>query len=382
MLEITAIRTYLVTDRNSPAVYVKIETDNPDLSGYGEATVHYFPRAVVGMIDEIAEYLIGEDPRRIEHLWQAGFRRLFMRGGPVTGAALAGIDMALWDLLGKMLDVPVYQLLGGLCREKVRVYGHVAGTEEEVVAKAKSLVARGVTAIRCRASAVDDPSGVHDHARAVDRAVAYTKALREALGDEIDILIECHGRFDPEWAVRLALRTEEYNPFWIEDPIRHENPMSLAQLNAKTCIPIAVGERGHSKWDFREMIENELISYARPDLCHCGGITEAKKIAAIAEMHYVNLAPHNTQGPIGTAAGLHLSLAVPNITILEAPWVNEEKPKTDLCWPYPRLEDGYALPLEGPGLGIEFDEVAAERREFQPRLLPKLSDPDGSVRDW
>ena len=130
------------------------------------------------------------------------------------------------------------------------------------------------------------------------------------------------------------------------------------------------------------MIEQELINYARPDLCHCGGISEARKIAALAEVHYINLAPHNNQGPIGTAAGLHLSLAVPNVAILEAPWVNEERPETGVCWPYPVLKDGYALPLEGPGLGIEFDEDAARKGTFKPRMLPKLSDPDGSVRDW
>jgi galactonate dehydratase len=381
-MKITAVRQFLVDEPTGPALFVKIETTNPDISGYGEATVHFFPRAVAGMVEEVAQYLIGEDPRRIEYLWQAGFRRLFMRGGPVTGAALAGIDMALWDILGKLLNAPVYQLLGGLARKKVRVYGHVAGTEEEIVEKAKRLKERGITAIRCRASAVDDSSGIHDHAKAVDRAVAYTKLLREELGDDVDILIECHGRFDPEWAIKLALRTEKYNPFWIEDPIRPENPASLAQLQAKTSIPIAAGERGHSRWEFREMIEQELINYARPDLCHCGGISEARKIAALAEVHYINLAPHNNQGPIGTAAGLHLSLAVPNVAILEAPWVNEESPETGVCWPYPVLKDGYALPLEGPGLGIEFDEDAARKGTFKPRMLPKLSDPDGSVRDW
>ena len=193
------------------AVYVKIETDK-DITGYGEAT-NFAPRSVIGLIEEIRPYLLGEDPRRIEHLWQESFRRLFARGGPITGSALAGIDMALWDIKGKELDTPVYELLGGLARTRVRLYGHVTGhSAEEIAANAKRLADRGVTAIRYRGFHDMDAKGLHDHQRAVRQQVEYTEAIRSAVGDDVDLIIECHGRYDPDHAVQLARQVAEFNP--------------------------------------------------------------------------------------------------------------------------------------------------------------------------
>jgi galactonate dehydratase len=363
-------------------VFLKIETD-AGITGYGDATNHFLPYASEGTLKDVIPYLVGEDPDRIEYLWQACFRRRFYRGGPATGAALSAIDMALWDIKGKALGVPVYQLLGGLARTKVRVYGHVTGnTAEDAARQARERAARGITAIRFRAFHSYDAKDLHDHRLAVEQQIEYLKAIREAVGDKVDLILECHGRYDPEWAIELARRAEPYHPFLIEDPIRHENPQAMAQVRAATRIPLATGERFHSKWDFRETVVNTYVNYLRPDVCHSGGISEMKKIAAFGEVFYQNLIPHNNAGPLGTAATLHAALAIPNVEMIEAPWVNgDEKP--GVVWPYPKVENGYALPLEGPGLGVTFDEKLARSRPFRkPALQPRLNAPDGSVRDF
>ncbi|MCU0519515.1 MAG: galactonate dehydratase [Anaerolineae bacterium] len=380
-MKITHAEAYLTSDMRSNAVFLKIETD-AGITGYGEATNHFLPEASFGMLKDLTPYLMGEDPERIEYLWQSCFRRRFYRGGPATGAAISAIDMALWDIKGKAHDMPVYQLLGGLARTKVRVYGHVTGrSAEEIAEQAQQRVARGITAIRFRGFHTYDDQGLHDHRLAVAQQIEYLAAIREAVGNDVDIIVECHGRYDPEWAVELAKRAEPYHPFVIEDPVRHENPQALAQVRAATILPLATGERYHSKWEFRELIVNQHVNYLRPDVCHCGGITEMRKIAALGETYYQDLILHNNAGPLGTAASLHAALALPNVALLEAPWVNGAG-ETDVVGPYPEVADGYALPLDGPGLGIAFDEALAASKPFRPSLQPRLNALDGSVRDF
>jgi len=380
-MKITNVELYLTSDVNSSAVFVQIETD-AGITGYGEATNHFLPQSSLGMLKDLTPYLIGEDPERIEYLWQGCFRRRFYRGGPATGAAISGIDMALWDIKGKAHDMPVYQLLGGLARTKVRLYGHVSGrTAAEIAEQARDRAAKGITAIRFRAFHSYDDIDLHDHRMAVEQQVEVLAAIREAVGERIDIILECHGRYDPAWAIELAKRVEPYHPFVIEDPIRHENPQALAQVRAHTTLPLATGERYHNKWEFRELIVNQYVNYLRPDVCHCGGITEMRKIAALGETYYQSLILHNNAGPLGTAASLHAALAIPNVALLEAPWVNGSA-ETDVVGPYPEVVDGYALPLEGPGLGITFDEALAASKPFRPSLQPRLNALDGSVRDF
>ncbi len=377
-LKITAVEPILT----GSDVFLKIQTD-AGITGYGDATNHFIPYSSEGMLKDLIPYLIGEDPERIEYLWQSCFRRRFYRGGPATGAALSAIDMALWDIKGKAYGVPVYQLLGGLARTKVRVYGHVDGkTAEEAARQAKERVSRGITAIRFRAFHSYDAINLHDHPLAVRQQIEYLAAIRKAVGDQIDLILECHGRYDPQWAIELARLAEPYHPFLIEDPIRHENPEAMAQVRASTRIPLATGERLHNKWDFREIVVNSYVNYLRPDVCHCGGISEMKKIAAFGEVFYLDLIPHNNAGPLGSAATLHAALALPNVTLIEAPWVNSDS-KPDVVSPFPKVENGFALPLEGPGLGVTFDEKLARSRPFRkPALQPRLNAPDGSVRDF
>ena len=377
-IRITEVKTIMT----GSDIYVKISTD-AGITGYGDATNSFVPYSVEGMLKDIIPYLIGEDPQRIEYLWQSCFRRRFYRGGPATGTAIAGIDQALWDIKGKACGMPVYQLLGGLARTKVRVYGHVTGqTADEAAKQAKQRVANGITALRFRAFHSFDKENLHDHKMAVQQQIEYLAAIREAVGDEIDLILECHGRYDPEWALKLANLARPYNPFLIEDPIRHENPEALRRLREQTDIPLAIGERYHNLWDCRETTVNQYVTYLRPDVSHCGGISEMKKIAAMAEVYYISLIPHNNAGPLGSAATLHAALSIPNITMIEAPWANGySDPK--VVKPYPKIENGFALPLEGPGLGVEFDEDAASSIPFgEVSLQPRLNAKDGSVMDF
>ena len=283
--------------------------------------------------------------------------------------------MALWDIKGKAYGVPVYQLLGGLARTKVRVYGHVTGnTAAEAAEQAKQRAAKGITAIRFRAFHSYDAIDLHDHKLAVRQQIEYLAAIREAVGDDVDLILECHGRYDPEWAIELARRAEPYRPFLIEDPIRHENPQALAQVRAHTRLPLAIGERYHNKWDFRETIVNGYVNYLRPDVCHCGGISEMKKIAAFGEVFYMNLIPHNNAGPLGTAATLHAALAIPNVAMIEAPWVNSDG-KTDVVAPYPKVEGRLRPAAGGPGPGHHV------RRETGPlQALPEARPPAAAER--
>ena len=364
-------------------IFLKIQTD-AGIVGYGDATNYFLPYSVEGMLKDLIPYLIGEDPERVEYLWQVCFRRRFMRGGPSTGAAISAIDMALWDIKGKAYGVPVYQMIGGLARTKVRVYGHVGGnTAEEAARQAKQRAAKGITAIRFRAFHSYDDIDLHDHKLGVRQQIEYLAAIREAVGDDIDLILECHGRYDPEWAIELAKRAEPYRPFMIEDPIRHENPQALAQVRAHTRIPLAIGERYQNKWDFRETIVNGYVNYLRADVCHCGGISEMKKIAAMGEVFYQSLILHNNAGALGTAATMAAALSIPNVELIEAPWVNDdEDAETDVIKPFPKVENGFALPLEGTGLGITFDEELARTKSFTVPHLPHLNAPDGSVREF
>ncbi len=363
-------------------MYVRIETD-AGIVGYGDATNHFLPNTVEGALKDMIPYLIGEDPERISYLWESCFRRLFQRGGPSTGSALAGIDQALWDIKGKAYGAPVYQLLGGMARTKVRVYGAVSGnTAGEAARQAVQRKEKGLTAIRFRAFHSYDAENFHEHKLAVRQQIEYLEAIRKAVGDDVDLILECHGRYDPEWAIELARLAAPYRPLYIEDPVRHENPEALKRVREHTDIPLAIGERYHSKWDCREAVINQWVNYLRPDVCHCGGITEMMRIAALADVFYISLIPHNNAGPLGTAATLHAALAISNLTMIEAPWSNGNA-QVDVVKPYPTVEKGYALPLDGPGLGITFDEERAKAKPFrQPGLQPRLNATDGSVRDF
>ncbi len=367
-----------------PFVYVKVHTED-GLYGVGEASLSGRCSAVVGALAQIAPLLVGRDATRIEHIWQDIFRGTFWRGGPVLQSALAGIDIALWDLNGKALGVPVHRMLGGLARNKVLVYRHVGGdTPEQLVERSQQLLAEGwkvlrISPIVCRGEG-DDGDGGFNPREAIINGVAHMAALRQAVGPAVEIIFEVHTRLSPPQAIDLCTQLEPYHPFFVEDPIRSENPGAFRTLRQHTKVPIGTGEQLHDKWAYRQLIEEELIDYLRVDICHTGGITEGKKLAHLAEMHYQELATHYTSSPVSSAAMLHLNLSIANCAVQEfAPpsgWMNDVV-QHDL-----RVEDGYLLASEQPGLGIDIDAEAARSVTAQDGEPPHLRRPDDAVQDW
>jgi L-alanine-DL-glutamate epimerase-like enolase superfamily enzyme len=376
-MKITDIRVFPVAQ----FIYVKIVVDE-GLYGLGEASLSGRTLAVVEALNTIKPLLIGQDATRIEFIWQDIFRGSFWRGGPVLQSALAGIDIALWDLAGKALGVPTYRLLGGAARDRVLVYRHVRCNDiPSMIEHGRTLLDEGYKVLRMSpldAFATDD---CFDVVRGLRGSVDFMAALRESVGPDIQIIFEAHTRLNPPQAIELCNAIEAYRPFYVEDPIRSENPASFAHLRAHTNVAIGTGEQLHDKWAFRELIERELVDYLRIDICHTGGITEGKKIAAMGEVHYQELACHYTASPVSTAAMLHLNLSVPNCAVQEfAPAGGSLDDVIQASW---SLEDGYLNKPEAPGLGVDInEEAAAAHPPSFPDEPPHWRRPDGSVNDW
>ncbi|MFN8525686.1 MAG: mandelate racemase/muconate lactonizing enzyme family protein [Chloroflexota bacterium] len=360
-------------------LFVVVDTDE-GIWGVGEGGISSRELAVQGAVEHLKEFLIGQDARRIEYLWQTMYRGGFFPAANATSAALAAIDIALWDIKGKALGVPVYELLGGLARERVVCYPHVVGaSREELVENARAHVAQGWKFVRWghRIPA----SGVFDSSFQARETVKDFEALRAALGDTVELCFDLHTRHDAPDAIWLCRQVEQYRPFFMEDPIRSESPESLRHVRRHVSTPLAIGEQYASKWEFRQVIEEELCDYARVDLGICGGITEAHKVAAAAEMHYIKLVTHNPLGPVSSAACLQLNLASPLVGVAEQPYM----PGTlmpDVCPVQIEWKDGYLLPPTRPGLGIEFDREAARKSPFRMYEVPHLKGADGGLTNW
>jgi L-alanine-DL-glutamate epimerase-like enolase superfamily enzyme len=374
-MRITDVKIFPVAD----FVYVKILTDQ-GVHGIGEASLSGRSGAVVAALEDIKPLLVGQDASRIEFIWQDIFRGNFWRGGPVLQSALAGVDIALWDLAGKALGVPTYRLLGGAARDKVLVYRHVSGTSPEALGEnVLRLWEEGWKVARI--SPIDMVNGdSFIGSRAVRSGVEYFEGLRKVAGDEPEVIFEVHTRLTPPHSIELCNAIAQYRPFFVEDPIRSENPQSFANLRAHTSVPIGTGEQFHTKWAFRELIEGELIDYLRVDICHTGGITEGKKIAAWGEVHYQELACHYTGSPVSSAAMLHLNMAVPNCAVQEhAP---HEGPLNEVIEHDIKAVDGYLPCPTAPGLGIDLNEEAAVAFGHGSSEPPHWRRADGSVQDW
>jgi L-alanine-DL-glutamate epimerase-like enolase superfamily enzyme len=377
-MKITAVESWPVWGGARNFLFVTVDTDE-GIAGVGESGLSGRELAVMGAVQHLAPLLIGQDPSRIEHLWQVMARGGFFPAlGPVA-AALSAIDIALWDIRGKALGVPVYELLGGLVRERVVCYPHNSeGGVEPLVESARRTWEEGWKFVRWGLPAEGD---VLEPRVAVRTAVRQFEALRAALGDDVELCLDVHTRLDPADSIALLRAVEPYRPYFMEDPVRAEDLTALRRVRARTAVPIAVGEQLHSKWQFRAVIEEELTDFARVDLCLAGGITEAKKIAAMAETHHIKLATHNPLGPVSTAACLHLNLACPNVGVQEQP----RRPGTMLTDVVPvqvEWREGYLLPPARPGLGVEFDRAAARAHPFQMREPPHLRRADGSLTNW
>lgn len=377
-MKITDINVYLASERRT-FCFVVIDTDE-GIYGLGEAGITGRELAVKGAIEHMKPLLIGQDPFRIEHIWQLLFRGGFFPAQRIQTAAIAAIDVALWDIKGKALNVPVYELLGGRVRDKVLTYNHNGGeTIEGLVEACQKSVSEGWKVIRW--GLAHQKTNIIEPRRAVLRAIKEFEAVRMAVGDEIELAFDVHTRINMSDAVLLCQETEQYRPYFIEDPLRVENSQSYRSLRERTTVPIAAGEQYSSKWEFRQVIEEDLIDFARIDLCICAGLTESKKIAGWCETHYIDLAVHNPIGPVATSAFLHLSLSTPNFAVQELPRLpNESMPEVVLNQPV--WEDGYLLPPTAPGLGIEFDREAIKKYPFEVIGLPKLTREDGSFTNW
>ena len=377
-MKISDVQTHTVNNGTRNYTFVTVTEEN-GLYGIGESGCSGKDNAVAAAVEHYRPLLIGQDPSRIEHIWQDHFRGNFWRAGPVLTAAISALDIALWDLAGKALEVPTYQLLGGKTREKVRCYAHFGGTDPDSCAKAaKARVDEGFEVVRF--GLLTDPNDILEPARAVRKSVEGFRAVRETVGDEIEIAIDVHTRLNPTWAIQLCKDLEPLRPFFIEDPIRSENPQSFANLRHHTSAPIATGEQLLTKWQFRELIENEWIDYARADLGLVGGITEGKKIAAMCEVHYIDTALHNPLGPVNTAASVQLDMCIPNFGIQELSMVPPAM--TDIFPTQCSVVAGHLIPADVPGIGIEFNFEAAKNYSYQYWEHARLRRDDGSVTDW
>jgi galactonate dehydratase len=369
---------------------VRIETDN-GLTGIGESGTWGQLEASAAAIRKYSEYLVGKDPRPIERHWNAMLRANHFTGTAVNGAVSA-IDIALWDIKGKALGVPVYELLGGRMRDKARVYGHVKGrSREKLIEEALRLKRLGFTAVGHVNPLLDEDVKTpyfKPHAEKIETAAETVRLLREAVGPEVDLCIEIHRRLTPPEAVALACAIEQYNPLFYEDPLRPNDPDAMAWVADHIHIPVATGERFISLYQFQTLLNRRAVAYLRPDVCLCGGITGAKKIAALAEANDCSVVPHNPLSAISTAACLQVDACIPNFAIQEYPTLTPELdgstglPGEGLATGLVDQVDGFIAIPDAPGLGVEL--VADVERKFPVRPRPIVMRPhfDGSVVDW
>ena len=378
-MKITAVETLFV-DRY---LFVQVHTD-AGITGLGESGAWGFLEASAAAVGTFRRYLIGQDPLRIEHHWQYLYRWSHFRGAAIMGA-LSAIDIALWDIAGKHFGVPVYQLLGGKCRDRARVYYHVNGdTKEELIQGCIDAKARGFTAVGHLTPFLDearDRPYFKTHADKMEDAIDTVRRYREAVGNEVDLCIEIHRRLTPAEAVVLGRGIEPYHPFFYEDPILPDSLDEMALLAERIHVPIATGERLHSIWEYQALLQRGAVQYVRPDVCLAGGISHAKKIAALAEAFHVEVVPHNPLSPVSTAACIQLSAAIPNFALQELPVGEEVPPKRTIVDQPLALDAGFLLLPERPGIGIELMPDARERHPYQPRAVETRLKTDGSVMD-
>ena len=349
--------------------------------GIGEGGVHGWQRPTQTMIETMEPYLIGKNPDHIEHHYQWLYRSSHFMGSVVQGA-LSAIDIALWDIKGKRLQVPVFDLMGGKTRDKVRCYMHVGsgdlGSAADLANDALNAVNQGFTAVRF--SPFSSDYYLHkSYSEWADEAVNRVAAVRETVGPDVDICVEIHRQMNPAESIALGRRLEEFNPFFYEDPMLPDSPAIMGEVAAKCNIPIATGERFTTIFEYQQLLEAKAAAYVRPDLCLCGGLSGCKKVAAMAEAHHVKVIPHNPLSPISTAACVQLDACIPNFALQE--YTGEsEPPKSELLKNPLELKDGYITVPDGPGLGVEINEGALKMPE-DPKVLDTPIGFDGSVQD-
>ncbi|MEG1926124.1 MAG: galactonate dehydratase [Ruthenibacterium sp.] len=382
-MKITRFETFQVQPH---WLFLKVSTDE-GICGWGEPILEGRSLIVEQAVHVLGDLLLGQDPRNIEYLWQLMYRSSFYRGGPILMSAISGIEQALWDIKGKYYEMPVWQLLAGKYRDKIRMYAHITPsapkpTMEELVASAKEHVGNGFTALKMTLSA---PIRHIDTQEKAQNCVEQFAAVRETVGSGVDIAIDFHGRVSPAMAVRLCKLLEEYYPMFIEEPVLPENTDVMARVRAATSIPIAAGERLFTPWGFRELVEKQAVDVLQPDPCHCGGISTVMKIAAMGQNYYNSIAPHNPLGPIALAACLQIDTCIPNFTAQEHPTTAEGYDLGNRYFKTPFvIENGYIRAPEQPGLGFEMNEEALDalRTDGKWNCPVLYYEDENALADW
>ena len=382
-MRITALKTWLVPPR---WLFLKIETDE-GVAGWGEPIVEGRAATVAAAVEELSEYLIGENPARIEYIWQKLYRGGFYRGGPILMSAIAGIDQALWDIKGRALGVPIHALLGGACRERMRMYAWTGGDRpHDVASGARALVDAGFDAFKMNGTA--ELAIVDSHAE-IDRAVARLEEARQAVGPAVGIAVDFHGRVHRPMAKVLLRELEPFRPMFVEEPVLPEHLHCLPEIASGLSYPLATGERLYTRQDFRPVLQAGAVDIVQPDISHCGGITECRKIATLAETWDVALAPHCPLGPISLAASLQVDAVSQNAFIQEQSigiHYNQGSDVLDYLVDPAALsiKGGYCDIPAGPGLGIEINEAVVEERSREGHRWrnPIWHQRDGSIAEW
>ncbi|MEC0229156.1 galactonate dehydratase [Paenibacillus alba] len=382
-MKITKLELFKVPPR---WLFLKIETDE-GITGWGEPVVEGKADTVAAAVMEMSDQIIGKDPMRIEDMFQVLYRGGFYRGGPILSSAISGIEQALWDIKGKFYNAPVYDLLGGACRDRTRVYSWIGGDRPSDVGQAAKLqVEAGFTAVKMNAT---EEMHYIDSIRKVDEAIARIAAVREAVGKDVGIGIDFHGRVHKSMAKIIVKELEPYRPMFIEEPVLPENNEALKEIARYTSCPIATGERMYTRWGFKELLAQGIVDIIQPDLSHAGGILETRKIAAMAEAYDIAIAPHCPLGPIALASCLQLDTCSPNAFIQEQSLGIHYNQGSDLL-DYLKdpsvfqYEDGFVKNLTAPGLGIEINEekvreMAAIGHNWKNPIWRQA---DGTVAEW
>jgi len=376
-LRINKVHTHLCFAGRCNLLFVEIETDE-GISGVGEASLEGKSASVASAVQELSRGLIGEDPLRIESHWQTMYRGGFWRGGVIQCSAISGIDQALWDIKGKKLGVPVHELLGGKVRDKVRVYTHVSDADE-----ARALVDQGYDALKTLSAGPSEDGGVWARDDLND-AVRRIGGIREEVGGGVDIMVDNHGRFTPAEAIKMGRMLEPFDLYFFEEPVPPEDVRALKKVSSSLNVPVATGERLFTRFGFKDVLESHAADIIQPDPCHAGGLSEVRRIAAMAEAYFVRVAPHNPLGPVSTAACIQIDACTPNFLIQEvalydrfgADWVKDfvEEPI--------KIERGYAEIPDKPGLGVELNLDAIREHPYTPVDLPRIYKEDGSITEW
>lgn len=367
-MKVTQIKTFICHAYRTNWVFVKVITDS-GLYGVGEATLEYREPTVVQAIKELERYLVGKDPYNIEAFWHDAYRDAYWRGGVVLMSALAGVEMALWDIKGKDLGVPVYQLLGGKVRDSVKCYANAwfAGAKkpEEFAQKAKIAVKNGFSGLKW------DPFGkeyLNIDPKHLNEALDCIAAVKDAVGDQVHLIIEGHGRFNVPTAVRIGNALEKFGILWFEEPIPPDDKKGIAWVRSKIATPVSGGERLYSRFEYADYLRMECADFWQPDVSHAGGIMEVRKIAAMAESHYIPVCPHNPSGPVANAATLQLAACIPNFYLLET-MANDIPWRADVSTEKVKFENSEMFIPDLPGLGIDINEEEIAKHPYECRNL-------------